>query len=155
MMIGYWNRPDATADAIRDGWLHSGDLGVIDDRGFLRYVDRLKDLIISGGFNVSPSEVENVLAAVEGVSEVAVIAVHDDKWGETPAAIVYSESGNVDEDALLEAARHQLAVFKVPRYIVRSETPLPRMASGKLAKRDLRDLYADVPRRESAQTTGG
>ena len=96
-----------------------------------------------------------MLATVDGVSEVAVIAVHDEKWGETPAAIVYSESGEVDEEALLDAARRELAVFKVPRYIVRSETPLPRMASGKLAKRDLRDLYKDVPRRESAPTTGG
>ena len=150
MMVGYWRRPEATAAAIRDGWLHSGDLGVIDDDGYLRYVDRLKDMIISGGFNVSPTEVENVLCAVPGVTEVAVIAVHDERWGETPAAIVYSEAGDVDDDALLDAARRELAVFKVPRYIVHSDAPLPRMASGKLAKRQLREEYADVPTRIAA-----
>ena len=147
MMVRYWNRPDATAEAIVDGWLHSGDLGVIDEHGYLRYVDRLKDMIISGGFNVSPSEVENIIGAVPGVTEVAVIAVQDEKWGETPAAIVYSEGGDVDDDAVLDAARQELAVFKVPRYVVRSEAPLPRMASGKIAKRQLREEYADVPQR--------
>jgi fatty-acyl-CoA synthase len=151
MMVRYWNRPDATAETIVDGWLHSGDLGVIDEHGYLRYVDRLKDMIISGGFNVSPSEVENVIGAVPGVTEVAVIAVQDEKWGETPAAIVYSERGDVDEDAVLEAARRELAVFKVPRYVVRSATPLPRMGSGKIAKRQLREEYADVPRRATAE----
>jgi len=150
MMVGYWRRPEATAAAIRDGWLHSGDLGVIDDDGYLRYVDRLKDMIISGGFNVSPTEVENVLCAVPGVTEVAVIAVHDERWGETPAAIVYSEAGDVDDDALLDAARRELTMFKIPRYIVHSDAPLPRMASGKLAKRQLREEYADVPTRIAA-----
>jgi fatty-acyl-CoA synthase len=144
MMVGYWNNPEATAQTIVDGWLHSGDLGVIDEHGYLRYVDRLKDLIISGGFNVSPSEVEAVIATVPGVSEVAVIAVQDEQWGETPAAIIYSEAGHVDDEAVLEAARRELAVFKVPRYVVRSDSPLPRMASGKIAKRDLRETYADL-----------
>jgi fatty-acyl-CoA synthase len=151
MMVRYWNRPDATAETIVDGWLHSGDLGVIDEHGYLRYVDRLKDMIISGGFNVSPSEVENLIGTVPGVTEVAVIAVQDDKWGETPAAIIYSERGDVDEEAVLEAARRELAVFKVPRYVVRSEAPLPRMGSGKIAKRQLREEYADVPRRATAE----
>ena len=145
MMVRYWNNPDATADAIVDGWLHSGDLGVIDERGYLRYVDRLKDMIISGGFNVSPSEVEAVIGTVSGVTEVAVIAVQDAQWGETPAAIIYSAGDDVDDDAVLASARRELAVFKVPRYVVHATEPLPRMASGKVAKRELRERYADLP----------
>jgi fatty-acyl-CoA synthase len=152
MMARYWNNEEATAAAIVDGWLHSGDIGIIDERGYLRYVDRLKDLIISGGFNVSPSEVEAVIGSVPGVSEVAVIAVQDQQWGETPAAIVYSDSG-FDEQAVRDKAAAELAVFKVPRYVVRSASPLPRMASGKIAKRQLREEYADLPQRQA--TVGG
>jgi fatty-acyl-CoA synthase len=154
MMVGYWNNPRATEQAIVDGWLHSGDIGVIDEQGYLRYVDRMKDLIISGGFNISPSEVEAVISMVPGVAEVAVIAVPDVKWGETPAAIIYAK-GDVDEDEVLETARQNLAVFKVPRYVVRVDEPLPRMASGKVAKRQLREEYADLPTRQSKVTTNG
>lgn len=151
MMARYWNNEAATAAAIVDGWLHSGDIGTIDEHGYLRYVDRLKDIIISGGFNVSPSEVEAVIATIPGVTEVAVIAVQDSQWGETPAAIVYSDAG-FDEQAVRDAAAAELAVFKVPRYVVRSDTPLPRMASGKIAKRQLREEYADLPQRRAAVT---
>ena len=140
MMVGYWNNPEATAEVVRDGWLHSGDLGTLDEHGYLKFVDRLKDLIISGGFNVAPTEVENVIARVPGVVEVAVIAVKDEQWGETPAAIVYGEP-DVDLDAIETLVRQELAVFKVPRYIVRTDAPLPRMASGKIAKRMLRDPF--------------
>lgn len=151
MMARYWNNEEATAAAIVDGWLHSGDIGTIDEHGFLRYVDRLKDIIISGGFNISPSEVEAVIGSVPGVTEVAVIAVQDQQWGETPAAIVYSES-EFDEQAVRDKASAELAVFKVPRYVVRSDTPLPRMASGKIAKRQLREEYADLPQRHATVT---
>ena len=150
MMVGYWNNPEATDKAVVDGWLHSGDIGVIDDRGYLRFVDRLKDLIISGGFNISPSEVEALIGALPGVTEVAVIAVPDERWGETPAAIIYSDTGDVDDEQVLETARRELAVFKVPRYVVHAEGPLPRMASGKVAKRQLREEYADLPARPAA-----
>jgi fatty-acyl-CoA synthase len=147
MMVGYWNNKNATKHAIVDGWLHSGDIGVMDEHGYLRYVDRLKDLIISGGFNVSPSEVEAVISGVPGVGEVAVIAVPDATWGETPAAIIYA-TGELDEQEVVETARRDLAVFKVPRYVVRVDEPLPRMASGKVAKRQLREDYADLPTRQ-------
>jgi fatty-acyl-CoA synthase len=142
-MLGYWKNPEGTAEVLRHGWVHSGDLGVVDENGYLRFVDRLKDIIISGGFNVSPSEVEAVIATVPGVSEVAVIAAPDAQWGETPAAIVHGT--NVDPAAIVAAARAELAVFKVPSYVVTSETPLPRMASGKIAKRQLREQYPDIP----------
>lgn len=142
MMSGYWNDEEATAQAIVDGWLHSGDIGVIDERGYLRFVDRAKDLIICGGFNVSPTEVEAVVSTVPGVEEVAVIAVPDEEWGEVPAAIVHGR-GDVDEAAVREVAAAHLAVYKVPRHVVRSPVPLPRLASGKIARRQLRDEYAD------------
>jgi fatty-acyl-CoA synthase len=144
VMAGYWHNPEATSALIQGGWVHSGDIGVIDERGYLRFVDRLKDIIISGGFNVSPTEVENVIGAkVPGVVEVAVIAVPDKEWGETPAAIVYGPD-TIDPGAVIDAVRGELAVFKVPRYVIQSAEPLPRMASGKIAKRQLRDQYANL-----------
>ena len=143
MLKEYWRNPEGTAALMPDGWIHSGDIGVFDERGYLRYVDRLKDLIISGGFNVSPTEVENVIARAPGVIEVAVIPVIDDQWGETPAAIIHG-SDELDVDQVLELARQELAVFKVPRYVVRHDGPLPRMPSQKIAKRDLREQYRDI-----------
>jgi fatty-acyl-CoA synthase len=146
MMKEYWNNPEASEALIKDGWMHSGDLGIIEKNGYLRYVDRLKDMIISGGFNVYPSEIERLIAQQPGVLEVAVVPVPDDQWGEAGAAIVYAK-GEVDSEAVLAALRSELAVFKVPRYIVRSDQPLPRMSSGKIAKRQLKEEYADLPTR--------
>ena len=143
MMARYWNNEQATNEAIVDGWLYSGDLGVLDERGYLRYVDRLKDMVISGGFNVSPSEVEGVIGAIPGVTEVAVIAVADAKWGEAPAAIV-NGTDELTENEVLAVVKEKLASFKVPKYVVFADAPLPRMASGKLAKRALREEYAHL-----------
>lgn len=84
MMPGYWRNDDATRTTIVDGWLHTGDLGVLDEHGYLTFVDRLKDMIISGGLNISPAEIENIIGTVPGVEEVAVFGVDDDKFGETP-----------------------------------------------------------------------
>ncbi|SHN46648.1 class I adenylate-forming enzyme family protein [Cryptosporangium aurantiacum] len=141
---GYWNDPETTARALRDGWLHSGDLGVRDEAGRLTFVDRLKDLIISGGINISPVEIEAVISGIPGVAEVAVIAAKDDRFGETPAAIV---SGSVDAGTVVAACDKAMADYKVPRYVVVRPEPLPRLASGKLSKRAIRDEYADVNER--------
>jgi len=141
---GYWNNPEATKAAFVDGWLRTGDLGVIDDDGLLRMVDRLKDLIISGGINIAPAEIENTIAALDEVEEVAVIAVPDDKFGETPAAVVKLRRP-VPVARIVAHCNQHLASFKVPRYVVELETPLPRMASGKIAKRILRELLGDIP----------
>lgn len=138
---GYWNAPDATAIALRDGWLHSGDLGTRDADGRLVFVDRLKDLIISGGINLSPVEIESVISQVEGVQEVVVIAAPDDKFGETPAAIV---TGDADADLILRHCNAVMADYKVPRYVVIRDELLPRLASGKLDKTRIRAEYADV-----------
>jgi fatty-acyl-CoA synthase len=142
---GYWGNEAATAEALVDGWLHTGDIGVLDEAGYLTYVDRLKDMIISGGLNISPTEVENVIGTFPGVEEVAVIAVSDDKFGETPAALVYARAP-VETADLITHCNQRLADYKVPRYVIQVDAPLPRMASGKIAKRALRTDFADVPR---------
>lgn len=142
---GYWGDPETTARAIQDGWLRSGDLGRRDADGRLTFVDRLKDLIISGGINISPVELEAVIARVPGVEEVAVIAAPDEKFGETPAAIVYS-SGGLDAAAVLAECDEQVAGYKVPRYVVVRQEPLPRLPNGKISKREIRAEYADLTR---------
>lgn len=140
---GYWGDPETTATAIRDGWLHSGDLGKRDAVGRLTFVDRLKDLIISGGINISPVELEAVIARIPGVDEAAVIAAKDEKFGETPAAIIYT-SGGLDPDTVLAACDKEMAGYKVPRYVVLRDQPLPRLPNGKISKRDIRAEYDDV-----------
>ncbi len=144
MMPGYWRNEDATKATLIDGWLHTGDLGKLDENGYLTYVDRLKDMIISGGLNISPAEIESVINQIPEVEEVAVISVPDAKFGETPAALVKAAPGLTEAD-VVEFCNRRLADFKVPRYVVLLDEPLPRMASGKIAKRELRDTYADVP----------
>ena len=139
---GYWEAPEETAAAIHGGWLHSGDLGTSDESGRITFVDRLKDLIISGGINISPVELEAVIAGLDGVSEVAVIAAADSRFGETPAAIVTGSVG--DEAAVIRHCEALLSDYKVPRYVVLRTEPLPRLPSGKLDKRAIREEYRDV-----------
>jgi fatty-acyl-CoA synthase len=140
---GYWGDPEATAETIKDGWLYSGDLGFLDEDGYLKMVDRVKDLIITGGLNVAPTEIENVIDALDAIAEVAVISADDEKFGETPAAIVRLE-GEVTPEEIVAHCNEHLADFKVPRYVVIVQEPLPRMASGKVAKRQLRELHPDI-----------
>lgn len=148
---GYWDDPESTAAALRDGWLHSGDLGSCDDDGRITFVDRIKDLIISGGINISPVELEAVISTLDGVEEVAVIAAPDPRFGETPAAIitVRTDSGGLDETKVVEHCEHLLSDYKVPRYVVLRSEPLPRLPSGKLDKRAIRETYHDVAERFS------
>ncbi len=143
-MPGYWRNADATRATLRDGWLHTGDLGSLDDDGYLTFVDRMKDMIISGGLNISPAEIEAVINTIPGVEEVAVISVPDEKFGETPAALVKA-APDVTETDIVTHCNGLLADYKVPRYVVLSADPLPRMASGKIAKRELRDTHANIP----------
>jgi long-chain acyl-CoA synthetase len=141
-MIEYWNKPEATAEAFRDGWYHSGDAGYLDARGYLYLVDRVKDMIVTGGENVYSVEVENALASHPDVMQVAVIGVPSEKWGEAVHAIVVPHDGrDVDEDALIEHCREWIAGYKVPKSIeVRSE-PLPLSGAMKVLKRELRAPY--------------
>jgi fatty-acyl-CoA synthase len=148
---GYWRDPQTTAAAIRDGWLHSGDLGTCDEQGRITFVDRLKDLIISGGINISPVELEEAIATLPGVAEVAVIPAPDPRFGETPAAIVAVTEGpeELDEKQVIEHCEHLLADYKVPRYVVLRSKPLPRLPSGKISKLAIRDEYRDLAERYS------
>lgn len=145
MMPGYWRNEEATRTTIVDGWLHTGDMGILDERGYLTFVDRMKDMIISGGLNISPTEIENVLQEMPGIEEVAVIAVEDAKFGETSAALIKAD-GPIDPADVVAHCNERMADYKVPRYVVLLDEALPRMASGKIAKRDLKATYADLPR---------
>jgi fatty-acyl-CoA synthase len=144
MMPGYWRNEEATRAALVDGWLHTGDLGMLDERGYLTFVDRLKDMIISGGLNISPAEIERVLMELPGIEEAAVISVPDAKFGETPAAVLRA-SAPVSAETVIEHCNTRLADYKVPRYVVFEPDPLPRLASGKIHKRDIRTTYANIP----------
>ena len=145
VMQGYWRNAEAIVDTVRDGWLHTGDLGRIDDEGYLYVVDRAKDMLISGGLNVYPAEIERVVAAVPGVVEVAVVGVPHERWGETPAVIAFTGGQALRGEDVLAACTGVLADYKLPRYLVVRDQPLPRNMSGKVLKRDLRREYADLP----------
>jgi acyl-CoA synthetase (AMP-forming)/AMP-acid ligase II len=136
---GYWNKPEATAETFRDGWLHSGDMARVDADGRVYIVDRLKDMINRGGENVYCLEVENVLAAAPGVFEVAVIGVPDEMMGEKVGAVLVPTPGQeLDTAAVLAYARDHLADFKVPQYVSVRPDPLPRNPGGKVLKPLLR-----------------
>jgi fatty-acyl-CoA synthase len=138
---GYYEQPEETAKAIRDGWFHTGDLGVRDASGSLHLVDRKKDVIISGGENISSPEIEDALYRHAGVLECAVIGVPHEKWGETPKALVVLRSGaKATEAELLAFCREHLAHFKCPTS-VEFVASLPRTATGKLQKFLLRESY--------------
>jgi fatty-acyl-CoA synthase len=141
VMAGYWNDPEQTAAALVDGWYHTGDAGSLDDEGFLFIRDRYKDMIISGGENVYPAEVESALLELPEVAEAAVIGVPDEKWGEVGLAVVVPAAGATrDAEALQARLRERLAGFKVPRRIEFVDQ-LPKTATGKIRKPDLRDRY--------------
>lgn len=141
VMLGYLDDPAATAAAIdADGWLHTGDVGTVDVAGNLRITDRLKDMYICGGFNVYPAEVEQALARLEGVADVAVIGVPDDRLGEVGRAfVVRRPAAELDENAVIDFTRKHLANFKVPRSVVFVDE-LPRNAGGKVVKPTLREM---------------
>ncbi|MFK7730805.1 MAG: class I adenylate-forming enzyme family protein [Pseudomonadales bacterium] len=135
---GYLNRPDATADTIVDGWLHTGDIGYVDEDNFIYLVDRAKDMVLRGGENVYSSEVEMIVYRYDDVAECAVFAVPDDRLGEEVGVAVYApQNSSLDADALRSFCKEHLAAFKVPRYIWVVKDPLPRNASGKFVKKEL------------------
>jgi len=140
VMAGYWKLPDATAKTLVDGWLRTGDIGNVRE-GYLYVNDRLKDMIISGGENIYPAEVENVIAAHPDVFEVAIVGIPHDKWGEVPMAFVVRRTdGTVSEQELIAYSREHMAHFKCPTKVEFVDA-LPRNASGKLLKRELRRPY--------------
>ncbi|HEX4217511.1 MAG TPA: long-chain fatty acid--CoA ligase [Acidimicrobiales bacterium] len=140
---GYWRDPEATNAAFAGGWFHTGDVGIKDDDGYLYIVDRLKDMIVSGGENIASSEIERVLYEHDAVVEAAVVGRPDDRWGEVPVAyVVMSESATTTAEDLIEHCGRQLARFKTPKAVVIIDA-LPRNPSGKVLKRELRQLCSD------------
>lgn len=149
LMAHYWNRPDATAAAFRNGWLHTGDIGTMDEDGFFYILDRKNDMLISGGYNVYPREVEDVLLACEGVVEAAVIGLPDEKWGDRVHAVVAGRAG-LDQEAVLAACRARLANYKCPKAI-EVWPALPKSPAGKILRREVRER---IVARESRRAAG-
>ena len=141
IMDGYFNREKANNEAIKDGWFYTGDAGYLDEEGYLFIRDRIKDLIITGGENVYPAEVENALMLQPSISDCAVIGVSDPKWGEAVLALIVVKEDNLPENELRVALRSHLAGFKIPK-IFHVVDSLPRNAGGKITKHVLREKYA-------------
>jgi fatty-acyl-CoA synthase len=141
VMEGYWKRPEDTAKVIKDGWFHTGDMATIDEEGYVLIVDRKKDLIISGGENISSVEIEKALYSHPAVFECAVIPVPDERWGEIPKAlVVLKENQTASEEELIDYCRSRLAHFKVPKSIEFMDS-LPKGGTGKILKKELREQY--------------
>jgi long-chain acyl-CoA synthetase len=142
VMQGYWNKPEQTAEALRDGWLHTGDSGTMDEDGFVYIVDRVKDMIISGGENVYSVEVEEALYQHPAIAECAVIGIPDENWGEAVHAIVRVRDGrSVDKAELMAHCRGRIAGFKCPRSIEIRAEPMPLSGAGKILKSELRKPF--------------
>jgi fatty-acyl-CoA synthase len=141
---GYWNQPEVTEAAFTDGWLHTGDAALRDEEGYYFIVDRWKDMYISGGENVYPAEVENVLYQHDAVAEAAVIGVPDQRWGEVGRAVVVVKSGRtVSETGIVAHCAANLARYKLPHSVVFTDA-LPRNATGKVHKPTLRQQLGEV-----------
>ena len=142
VMMGYWERPEETAKAVIDGWMHTGDGGYMDEDGFVYVVDRVKDMIISGGENGYSVEVENAITQHPAVAQCAVIGIPDERWGELVHAVVVSKPGaKLSANELIEFCKTFIAGYKCPRSVEISETPLPLSGAGKVLKRDLRKPF--------------
>jgi long-chain acyl-CoA synthetase len=141
VMSGYWELPEATAEATRDGWFHTGDAGYVDADGYLYVHDRIKDMIVSGSENIYPAEVESALSGHPAVADVGVIGVPDARWGEAVKAIVVRKKGaDATEAELIAYCRARIAHYKAPKSVAFADA-LPRNASGKILKRELRAPY--------------
>jgi fatty-acyl-CoA synthase len=142
VMDGYFKEPKATADVMTNGWFHTGDMAVWDEENYIHIVDRKKDIIISGGENISSIEVEKAISAHPAVLECAVVAAPDPKWGEVPAAVVVVKPGqSLDKDQLCVFLASRIAGFKMPRMVEFAAEPLPKTGTGKILKRELRENY--------------
>ncbi|MCY1361718.1 3-[(3aS,4S,7aS)-7a-methyl-1,5-dioxo-octahydro-1H-inden-4-yl]propanoyl:CoA ligase [compost metagenome] len=141
VMLGYWNKPQATAEALRGGWMHTGDGGYMDADGFIYICDRLKDMIVSGGENIFTAEVENAIVSHPAVAQAAVIGIPCDKWGETVHAVIVLKPGaSVSEDEVVAHCRTLIAGYKVPRSIEFRDS-LPISSVGKVLKNELRKPF--------------
>ena len=143
VMKGYYKNKEATNSAMRNGWFHSGDLAVVHPDGYIQIKDRSKDIIISGGENITSVEVENIIAKHNAVSLVAVVAKPDEKWGETPCAFVELIQGkNSTEDEIINYCKENMAGFKTPKNVIFGE--LPKTSTGKIQKFELREKAKEL-----------
>ena len=141
-MREYWNKPEATAEVFRGGWYHTGDAGYLDEEGYLFLVDRVKDMIVTGGENVYSAEVESAISKHEAVAQVAVIGIPHDTWGEqVHAIVVLVAGGSATEEDIRVFAREQIAGYKVPKSVEFRSAPLPLSGAMKVLKKDLRAPY--------------
>ena len=141
-MREYWNRPEETADVFRGGWYHTGDAGYLDEGGYLYLVDRVKDMIVTGGENVYSAEVENAVASHPAVAQVAVIGIPDERWGEAVHAIVILKEGEtVTDEEITAHSRELIAGFKTPKSVEFRTEPFPMSGAMKVLKKDLRAPY--------------
>jgi acyl-CoA synthetase (AMP-forming)/AMP-acid ligase II len=141
-MLGYWNKPEQTAATLRDGWVFTGDAGRFDDEGYLYIVDRVKDMVVTGGENVFTTEVENAVLSHHSVQDVAVIGIPDDDWGEAVHAIVILHEGQVATDVeLIEHCRSSIAGYKLPKSVSFRQEAMPLSGAGKVLKTELRKPY--------------
>ena len=141
-MVGYWNKPEETAKALQDGWGFTGDAGYFDEQGYLFIVDRVKDMVVTGGENVFTTEVENAVISHEAVQDVAVIGVPNSEWGEAVHAIVILHEGHsVSEEELIAHCRERIAGYKLPKSISFRDEPLPLSGAGKVLKTELRKPF--------------
>lgn len=142
LVQGYWNKPEASAESFQDNWLITGDIGYLDDEGYLFITDRVKDMIIRGGENIYSAEIEACILTHDSINEVAAIGLPDDKLGEELAVVIVCKAGkNVDAQAIQAHTAEQLAGFKVPSYVFFSSEPLPRNPAGKVLKKELKQRY--------------
>jgi fatty-acyl-CoA synthase len=157
VMEGYWRQPEASAEALRGGWFHTGDMATLNEDGYLLVVDRKKDIIVSGGENISSLELEKAILAHPAVLEACVLPVPDEKWGEVPKALVVLKPNTAaTESELIEFCRSRLAHYKCPRSFEFVDT-LPKTGTGKILKKDLRKKYwqgRDTIRPDFAATKG-
>ncbi len=146
-MKGYLYDPEKTAEAFKNGWFHSGDLGVMDEDGYITIVDRKKDMIKTGGVNVSSREVEEAIYQMDGISEVAVIGISDAYWIEAVTAVIVPKyNANLTEESVIEFCKDHLSTFKVPKHVAFKEE-LPKNPSGKVLKRALREEFEHLSRK--------
>ena len=143
IMMGYWNNPEATEAAIKDGWLLTGDIGRLDEDGYIYITDRKKDMLLVNGINVYPREVEEVIYQFDGIKEASVVGVNDPRKGDViVACVVPSEGAGLDEEALIVYLKTKLAAYKLPRKVLKMEA-LPKTATGKILKTKLREIAAE------------
>jgi len=141
IMKGYMHQPKATAEAIKDGWLYTGDIGIMDEDGYIRIVDRKKDMILVSGFNVFPNEIEDVIASLDSVVEVGVIGVPDEKTGESVKAYVVSSNPDMTVEQVIAHCKGSLTNYKRPKHVEFIDE-IPKTPVGKVLRRNLRDMNA-------------